>query len=361
VVCYKLVTHSGKALPRMKSPIPAYALSVCAIIALLTGCNGSQLSLSMAQLRPEGDVRRSVGPDYLCAKQTSVPLIASRSMSQALLYVSNRSGLCVYSYPLGRLMPALTLSGFTSTRGLCSDAAGNVFVVDQGASDVIEYTHGGTTPILTLSLNGDAPLACSVDAKTGNLAVTANGSSRSYVAIYKKAFGIPKEYSSSQFTFMFFCAYDSKGDLLVDGQYWLHQPTAEFAELSFGSGTLKPITMSQDFSSSPGDLQWDGKYWAIGNALPPTYAIYQVTIMDKSGIVVGSTALDQVVKDASFYIDKSNVLVPNDNASNSNIQFYKYPAGGLPFKTITKGSLYDPIAAVVSRSPATLRRQRSHD
>ncbi len=95
-----------------------------------------------------------------------------------LLYVSGpgTGKAYVYSYPGAKLVG--TLTGFVASLGVCTDKAGDVWIADDTGGGLrpgtmIEYAHGGTTPIATLN-DGDPPLNCSVDATTGNLAVASN-------------------------------------------------------------------------------------------------------------------------------------------------------------------------------------------
>src|SRR5580704_9380706 len=129
-----------------------YALSICAA-ALLAGCGGSQPPIGALGAMP------------------SRPATISGGSSSALLYISSPSNGNVYflTYPKGKLVG--TLTGFQEPFGLCSDTAGNVFIPDSEAGDVVEYAHGGTSPIVTLNDVGYLPADCSVDPLTGNLAV----------------------------------------------------------------------------------------------------------------------------------------------------------------------------------------------
>ena len=88
--------------------------------------------------------------------------------SGALIYATGGcGGICVVSYPAGKLVDSISVSG--ELGGDCADSAGNVFVTNN--TEVLEYSHGGTSPIATLSLRGDDAAGCSIDPGTGNLAV----------------------------------------------------------------------------------------------------------------------------------------------------------------------------------------------
>ena len=170
----------------------------------------------------------------------------------------------VYSYPRGKVEG--TLTGFDVPAGECSDRAGNVFITSFLASEIVEYAHGGTSPIATLSDPGEYPVGCSVDPTTGNLAVT-NQLTTSYfagdLAIYPNASGTPTTYTAPNFYYYFFCTYDNKGNLYVDGlSNGTNSSTGQYAELPAGSSNLESITIDQDIY--PLGIQWDGKYVAIG-------------------------------------------------------------------------------------------------
>ena len=63
-----------------------------------------------------------------------------------LLYVSDQGKrrIDVFSYPGGKLVG--TLYGFVGPAGECTDGAGDVFIVDGGNYDIVEYADAGKTP-----------------------------------------------------------------------------------------------------------------------------------------------------------------------------------------------------------------------
>jgi DNA-binding beta-propeller fold protein YncE len=166
--------------------------------------------------------------------------MAAEARNGSLLYVSSvlTGDVYVYSYSTQKLVG--TLTGFTQPYGLCADKAGNVWVVNDGASQLVEYAHGGSTPIATLSDTGEYPEGCSVDAVTGNLAVTNfySTSGAGSVSIYAAARGTPQIYSDPAIVNYRFCGYDARGNLFVDGAN--SSSAFVFAELPKG----KPATSS---------------------------------------------------------------------------------------------------------------------
>ena len=131
-----------------------YGLCIMFAAAALAGCSGAA---------PSG------GPGLLPQR---VAASAPAPAGGALLYVTDTvtSDVYVFSYPKGKLKQ--TLTGFTDPAGECADAQGNVFISNTGGSNIVEYAHGGTTPIATLKDPGFFPIGCSVNPLTGDLAVT---------------------------------------------------------------------------------------------------------------------------------------------------------------------------------------------
>lgn len=307
---------------RLASWIRACTLS--ALAAFVAGCGGpaTQTSLPAA------------------ARQLTALQPAARG---SLLYVSDTgsSDVYVFSYPKGKLVQ--TLSGFAEPGGECVDSRGNVFITNTGGSNIIEYAHGGSTPVATLKDNGWFPIGCSVDPATGNLAVTNFSTSSSgpgNVVIYKHAKGRPTgHYADPAMPSMLLCSYDGSSNLFLDG---LTQGSAfAFAELRSGATKLTNITVDQSIGSA-GGVEWDGTYVAVGDQ--STNTIYQFSIAGKHATKAGSTALGGASEVFQFWIDGSKVIGPD--ALGGDVGFWNYPEGGTATKTIS--GLYAPLGAVVS-------------
>jgi len=297
-------------------------VSLCAAAALLAGCGGSL---------PQSPALPQSAADDRPAK------------SAGLLYVSDTvsNEVYVYSYPKGKLVQ--TLSGFYEPAGECVDDAGNVYIANTGGSNVLEYAHGGTTPIAALKDNGYFPVGCSVDPTTGDIAVTnfsTNSSTRGDLVIYKAGKGRPKaRYTNAKLFQMLLCGYDDKGNLFVDG---LTQGSSfAFAELAKGGSALTNVTLDQSIGSA-GGVEWDGKYVAVGDQ--STNTIYQFAIGGKKGKKTGSTVLGGATEVFQFWIAGGKVIGPD--AAVGDVGIWAYPAGGSPLKTI--GGLYAPLGAAVS-------------
>jgi hypothetical protein len=269
--------------------------------------------------------------------------MASDAMRSDLLYISdaNANVVDVFSYP--QLKPEGKLTGFNGPWGECVDKHGNVFIANDNAYQILEYAHGGTQPIATLSDPGYYPRGCSIDPTTGNLAVanivnTSLGEGN--IAIYKNAKGNPSTYYADSHVFnVYSCGYDSSGNLFIDGENEGSSSFA-FAELASGARKFTNITLNQPIKSA-GGLQWDGKYVAVGDQYTN---IYQFSIHGKTGTKVGTTPLNGAGRDAEFWIKGSNVIVPDSD--KLHVAIWDYPAGGSAEQRV-KGFQY-PIGATVS-------------
>ena len=311
---------------------------VCIVApAVITGCAGPVGTQTASTFAPAA--RAIVGSH----------LAPEAKMQPSLLYVSSilTNDVYVYSYPDGKLEG--TLTGFDDPYGLCSDAAGDVWIVNDGANQIVEYKHGGTKPIATLSDPGEFPEGCSVDPVTGNLAVTnfyATSNGAGSVAIYAHAAGSPTLYSDPHFQEYRFCGYDKKGNLYVDGV--TASSVFALAELARGKKTFATITLKQSIEW-PGGVSFDGTNIAIGD----TDASKVYLISGKSGSIVGTVSLGDANYVNQFWIvpgstgktnlTQARLIAPSQDGNVVGI--YAYPAGDFPKKKIT---VEEPFGATVS-------------
>lgn len=256
--------------------------------------------------------------------------------AQSLLYVADQgtNSVDVYPYPKGNLLQ--TLTGFASVSSLCADKAGDVFVVDENGP-VDMYAHGGSAPIRQLTTTG-APDGCAVDPVTGNLAVT-NQSSYLYgtIAIYPKAKGKGKQYFNDQVDATFYCAYDDKGNLFIDG--WNRSAEPIFLELPKGKSGFKVMKLTKNLQT-PSGVQWDGKYIAVGDK--GAGLVYRTA---ENGKVAQTVKLNGAPDVDQFWIQGTTLIAPNDQGGGP-VGFYSYPNGGKPTHTL-RGPL-EPIGVAVS-------------
>jgi len=281
--------------------------------AFMAGCRGPQVG------SPPGtaDVRQreAHGNSWMLPGASSGDLIYA---------VGGCGGTCVLSYPKGKLVGELTgYYGYAA----CSDSNGDVFISEE--TEVVEFAHGGTTPIATYDVPDNPPLGCSVDPESGSLAVV-NGP---FVAIFPAGSTNPTSYST--LIDASFCGYDNSGNLFVsgyDGQNY------GLAELPNGSESFKKVSVDQSVGN-PGQVQWDGKYMSYESTKPGQSTISQLSISGSSATVVGQTVLRNVRKRLTqSWIYKNSIVVPyvSHGPTATNIGIWKYPKGGRPTKRISE-------------------------
>jgi DNA-binding beta-propeller fold protein YncE len=312
---------------------PRIDWAIVAAAAILGGCsNGLPLGSSIQLFDRSASFAARNRPPTIGQPQRQRSWMAAGARHENLLYLSDGGGyVYVYAYPGGKLEG--TLTGFSLPQGECVDGAGDVFITNTNLSQILEFAHGGTQPIATLNDPGEYPDGCAIDPTTGDLAVTnlsAYGSGQTNsVSIYSSAQGTPTLYTDPDIYFMFFCAFDNKGDLFVDGQHFGGAGHGfQLAELPKGSSTFTNIAMPVvvDF---PGGVQWDGKYVAVGDQ--EADVIYHVRVVGITATVVGTTALTGGLDVVQFWIQRDNVVGPDYLSSDAGL--WKYPAGGSEIKT----------------------------
>ncbi|HEY2473685.1 MAG TPA: hypothetical protein VGI19_02685 [Candidatus Cybelea sp.] len=303
-------------------------VALFAATAMLAGCSGVRPAL--------------MTPGTLPAVQQDGPL----SSGSDLLYVSDDGpDVLIFTYPAGAHVA--TLKGFNGAQGECVDGSGDVWIADHLASEMVEYGHGSTKRKARLLDRGYYPQGCAIDPATGNLAVSnATGFHGSGdLLVYQGAHGKPERFTDPDFQGYYFCGYDNKGDLFVDGTGGGYN---RYAVLRRGSQTLETIPLEQDLYVS-GSVQWDGKYMTLGGWNGEETVLYQTKGM--SGQVIGSIDLDKSEGANTFWIRNGTVV--DSSCCGWGVFFYNYPAGGAPTK-ILRDRFY-PYGVVVSSAGGSRR------
>jgi hypothetical protein len=194
------------------------------MVALLAGCGGgmspAQLGTTgqstVAQLRFMGATGAAHPSQFAGANAGRSWMAPDAKKSKSLLYVADQGAndVEVYSYPDGKLKG--TLTGFQTPSGVCSNKAGDVFILNGNGTTVEVYKHGGTSPIRTLDLPGAPELNCSVDPVTGNLALGVLGTCGNCFVVFPNGSGTPTIYTPSGQNGLPGCGYDNHGNLFCD-------------------------------------------------------------------------------------------------------------------------------------------------
>jgi DNA-binding beta-propeller fold protein YncE len=272
--------------------------------------------------------------------------MASESGGENLLYAADflSNAVFVFDYKPNALKFVGYIALGSTPTAECVDKYQNVWVVMQSEL-LLEFAHGGTTPIATIGTPGFTPSGCSSDPTTGSLAVTVQVlGGLGAVLIYKNGKGKPVEHDDSQYQLVD-CAYDNRGNLYTDRA--VIGMDLSLGLLPKGGSTFQYVTTNQKLDA-PGAMQWNGKYLVVGDQ--DTNVVYRFTIGPSGGSVVDSMTLDQTKRIGGFFIDRNRIVAPTaytEELGGGLLSLYHYPQGGKRISTAHNMSL--PVAAVVSR------------
>lgn len=246
-----------------------------------------------------------------------------------LLYISTTSGVAIVSWPQLQIVGSFENIGFAN---LCSDPnTGNVFAPT--GNEVLEYTHGGTTPIAILyPPTGYSDLqGCAVDPTTGNLALKSYWGPKGHNAllIFPGGQGTPIVYDGDKYFYLSF-AYDDAGNLFSPVLYG-HHGKEGMVELPQGESTFTFIRTPPDLDI--GKIQWDGKYLVCDvRHVRQGATMYQLSITSNKTSISGTVHLQKAGR-SLFWIHNGTVfqlywkVIHNKNAA---IAAWPYPQGGKP-------------------------------
>jgi hypothetical protein len=334
-----LKQNGGTLSMELGTRIATFFVGALLTAAFLAGCGGAASGIT-----PTGSILVPPGTERKAGS------------GQQLLYLSDfvHKQVSVYKYPAySSESPYQTLMGFNIPLGECSNGK-DLWIVDEGAHDVLEYEAGGTTPIATLKGQRDQnPFTCSYDPTTRNLAV-ANGSTDhsndvATVMVYKHAKGKPKTYKCASIFTQYghgfsFVGYDSRGDLFADA--WgaaSYNPT--LCELPKDGLKMKTVALDRVLSS-PGQIQWDGKHLAVGDYA--ANVIYQFVIKKYKAMTKGTISLEGAYNRCiQFSIAEQTVVCPTQE-SDGGTPIYAYPQGGSPINVISADDVWGTTIATMN-------------
>jgi hypothetical protein len=308
---------------RRISAIVSGTLMIC--VALLSGCARSLPALPLS-----AGARVASKPSAWMSHDAS---------NKNLLYVSSFDSVVVYDY--GTDTQVGELDYFTRAAGSCTDARGDVFVTNDNAADVLEFKHGSSAPLKMYIDSSPYPIDCSVDSRTGNLAVVneygKTQSSPGDVAIYPAGQSKAKIYRVKGFSTYVSGSFDASGDLLVSGY---NSSALAFAILRHGSSEFEGVILpNKERWTRPGYVRWDGEYFDVEFApggVPSIFVWY--TIEGTQGIEEGYTITEGSADEqysGPFWlgrvggpksVKRANQLVVG--TADDGVMGWNYPEGG---------------------------------
>ncbi len=278
----------------------------------------------------------------------------------ALIYVSDlgNGSVEVYDYPSGTEVGSAT--GFSYPYGDCSDKHGNAYVTDFDNGTVTKFAYGSTSGT-TVASGLATPIGCSVD-KKGDLAVTQfEGAEEGVgtVIIYPAGSSKGTAYTGPEEAWP--AAFDSKGNLYVEGEDGTCGYTICVAVLPAGSSTFSAVTLNGASIGFPAAVEREQKGMVFGDQGYEgnfTTALYSASC---SGTTCNVNATTQLTDDCFYsgepyndtvqwgeYSKKPNMQsrgkvtqVAGGNLDcSSRFNMWSFPAGGNP-----TGQMSGPVEA----------------
>ena len=347
------------------------ALSLAALCA--PGC-ASGISLpagrSAAAFVSQGILAGPTGPIARHAAAVQKPdggrswMAKNAKSIKALLYVSDHHTNDVYVYNFKTGAQAGKLTGFHDPYGQCVDTAGNVWIANYSSSTVVEYAHGATKPLTTLSTNGHS-IGCAVD-YANDLYVanitTPNGAGD--LQVWTNESGTATNYSNGQD-----CYYLWPPGAAADGQVILETNDPYYSCELLNTLRGDDTTFGNFTIAFPGATMWDGQNLTLtdqeynGDRLT---AIDRVNYIPSGGLdLAGRTVLNDTCNGYDvdvmqpFIVGSVNppvntqqgtIVVGGNLSCKGRFDFWKYPVGGEPIKTLKNAPL-EPYGASVSLLP----------
>src|ERR1700729_2334290 len=296
--------------------LSGYALAIGAAAALLAGCGGSQPTIGAPGAMQQS---RAVAGHAAHGGSWMLP---GTSGGDLIYATGGCGGTCVLSYPGGKVVGSLGTGGGAGT---CADNDGNIYVANQGT--LLEFAHGGTTPINTYTLSDGSIAACSVDPITGDVAV----------AVFEASYdvGVFTSPSAPAMTYVVrngaaYCGYDNEGNLFVDSS----SPTITLDELPKNGSAFAPVSINKTLQGVAGNIQWDGSYLAVeSRGVEGAAKVSRLKIAGSSATVVHTTKFKKIPKASlQSWIEGSQMFIPynirGDGQFITHIGVWKYPKGG---------------------------------
>ncbi|MBV9154722.1 MAG: hypothetical protein JO097_00535 [Acidobacteriaceae bacterium] len=293
-----------------------------------------------------------VGPQRPAHPNHHKPWISPDAKHEHLLLFASDSGLDevdIYSLPSFKLRGQLT--GFNNPQGMCSDAAGNVYVTQTNNTEIDKYSHAGKL-LARIPDNYGFPVGCAVDPATGNLAVTDlvnDGSGPGEVEVFSSPSSQPRILTNPNQYFYYFAGYGPDSRLLVSGM----NASGIYMLSRCGASSCSTINLRGGTLYYPGAVQWESTQggWVVFDQMcddKPAACSYRVSAKGVLGAAStysnyeGGNDCDLI--QGEIATDHHQYVVGGDyeycGAAPSTLNRWSYSAGGKPTNYTVLSSKY---------------------
>lgn len=301
----------------------AGTIGVCASFAMLAACTGNQSSFGGGLIPNQAPVAQSAPDSHSSSNKAWMDSTAAAA--KKLLYLSDgaRGAVLVYNYDTGKQVGMLT--GFNSPAGQCVDRKGDVWITDSEARSLVEYSHGATTPIRTLTTAG-RPTACAV-APNGSLAAAENPGfedAPNAVDVWSArpngaAVTNPADFALPNCASIAPPGYDDHDNLYLECSI---ADLTNLYEIPIGARSARRVSFNRSIAIA-GGVMWDGKYLTLADRdfhFRRSTALYRAAESASGALALaGTTELTDACGGGS-----SDVLAPyvvgNANTPANNVQ-----------------------------------------
>lgn len=257
---------------------------------------------------------------------------AADAASTVAFVVSDVASNDVYAYGReGRLVA--TISGLHGPRGVAIGAAGELYVANASAANVVVYKNDYKTRLAVLADTGEVPVSVSYDASSGTVAVV-NVDTRSHpanVTFYARGQTKPcVRLTNSTFASAYYGAFDNGGTFYFDG--YDKRLTVRIGQVSGGcrARAIGIVTTSNTVGAAGGIAVKANGDIALADARAIVIYTYKPPHDGSLGAPVAATPLHVNFTVGAFAFANDEQDVWTVDFGNQATYGYHYPAGGSP-------------------------------
>jgi hypothetical protein len=280
--------------------------------------------------------------------------VAAIQTSKIEIFVSDAANNVVNIYNTsGKLLGQI--DGFSEPQGIASDGKANLYIADTANSRIQIYAPPYKKNPKTLGDPGEYPSGVAVTyngefVAVANILSTTGGPGN--ILIFKKGKAGFK-ISSSILARVYFCAFDAKGNLFVDGENSSGQVVlGEIANATTGGKKLKTLTYTGATIGFPGGIQvTTHDKIAILDQESGTIYTFNQPVKGSLGSPIATTVLTGSSDPVTFAFTASNKDLWGADAGTTGVAEFAYPAGGNPVKQFMEGGEPIGVALVPAEQP----------